>query len=226
MIVSFFPDNSLQVTAVSCGFNHMMAIVENHYCYTWGGGLFGQLGLDDSIDSCLTPMKVSFSNAQNIKKQHEDVGQSVFTESLHDKKHLQQSKSSERENIEYLNQNEHEQPITCPDIDMQDKTSKDSNDQAIYMDIENKPVVGSEMMNDDQFSKQESCEQKYNLEPLNSHRPRKVSRYLSEEDSQFEINSIIDISCGSYSSAIIVSSEHKPYPKNDQFCLQPQASFC
>ena len=65
-IISFFKNNKIKISQISCGYCHVLALSEKGNVYSWGYGGEGQLGLGNDISISYIPKIIDYFNENEI----------------------------------------------------------------------------------------------------------------------------------------------------------------
>ena len=65
-IISFFKNNKIKISQISCGYCHVLALSEEGSAYSWGYGGEGQLGLGEEMSTNYLPQLIQYFDENNI----------------------------------------------------------------------------------------------------------------------------------------------------------------
>lgn len=65
-LITFFKNNKIKISQISCGYCHVLALSEKGDVYSWGLGGDGQLGLGEEISVYYSPKKIDFFKNNKI----------------------------------------------------------------------------------------------------------------------------------------------------------------
>ena len=65
-IISFFKNNKIKISQISCGYCHVLALSEKGNVYSWGYGGEGQLGLGNDFSISYIPKIIDYFNENEI----------------------------------------------------------------------------------------------------------------------------------------------------------------